>query len=43
MNIINQLKFDRDSDLFALEKDKGLQSIIGTIYQTFDGKGYILP
>ena len=38
MNIINKLKFNSDSDLFALERDKGLQSIIGNIYQTFDGK-----
>lgn len=37
MDIITKLKFKSDSDLFALERDKGLQSIIGTIYQSFDG------
>jgi len=39
IEIINQLKFksDSDSDLFALERDKGLKSIIDNIYQTFDG------
>lgn len=35
--IINNLKFNCDSDLFALERDKGLQAIIGNIYGTFDG------
>ena len=38
MNIINKLKFNNDSDLFALERDKGLKAIIGNIYQSFDGK-----
>ena len=37
-NIVNQLRFGNDSDLFALEKDEGLKSIIGNIYQSFDGK-----
>lgn len=38
INIVNQLKFNSDSDLFALERDRGLQSIIGNIYQSFDGQ-----
>lgn len=38
MEIVGKLKFNSDSDLFALERDKGLQAIIGTIYQSFDGK-----
>lgn len=38
MNIVSKLRFNSDSDLFALERDKGLQAIIGTIYQSFDGK-----
>lgn len=38
MDIISKLRFNSDSDLFALERDKGLQAIIGTIYQSFDGK-----
>lgn len=36
IRIINQLKFKTSSSLFALERDKGLQSIIGNLYQTFD-------
>ena len=38
MDIVSKLKFNSDSDLFALERDKGLKAIIGTIYQSFDGK-----
>ena len=38
IDIIEKLKFNSESNLFALEKDKGLQAIIGDIYQTFDGK-----
>ena len=38
MNMVSKLKFNSDSDLFALERDKGLQSIISNIYQSFDGK-----
>ena len=37
MNIIGKLKFNSDSDLFALERNEGLKAIIGTIYQSFDG------
>ena len=37
MDIIGKLKFNSDSDLFALERNEGLKSIIGTIYQSFDG------
>ena len=36
-NIVSQLKYGNDSDLFALERDGGLKSIIGNIYQSFDG------
>lgn len=36
--IINMLKFNAESNLFAVERDNGLQAIIGNIYQTFDGK-----
>ena len=39
MNIVNKLKFSSDSDLFALERDNGVEAIIFDIYQTFDGKG----
>lgn len=38
MDIVCKLKFNSDSDLFALERDKGLQAIIGAIYQSFDGQ-----
>ena len=38
MKIINKLKFNNDSDLFALERDKGLKAIIGNIFQSFDKK-----
>lgn len=38
LNIINTLKFNENSNLFALERDKGLKSIIADIYQTFDNK-----
>lgn len=38
INIINKLKFNSDSDLFALERNHGLKAIIGAVYQSFDGK-----
>ena len=38
VKIINKLKFNESSSLFALERDKGLESIIGNIYQSFDGQ-----
>ncbi len=36
-NVIKKLKMNINSDLFALEKDEGLKSIINNIYQSFDG------
>ena len=38
ISIVNELKFNSDSNLFALERDNGLKAIIGTIYQSFDCK-----
>ena len=38
INVINKLKFNNNSNLFALERDKGLKSIIGNLYQSFDGE-----
>lgn len=38
LHIINELKFNSESKLFALERNKGLEGIIGNIYQTFDGR-----
>ena len=37
MDIVSKLKFNSDSDLFALERNEGLKSIIGAIYQSYDG------
>lgn len=37
LEVINKLRFNEESDIFAIERNKGLQSIIGNIYQTFDG------
>ena len=34
---IQKLKFNEESDIFALERNEGLKSIIGAIYQSFDG------
>ena len=38
IEVINKLRFNEESSLFALERDKGLESIIGNIYQSFDGQ-----
>ncbi len=38
IDIIKTLKFNEASDLFAIERDNGLESIIKNIYQTFDGE-----
>lgn len=38
IKIINKLRFNEESNLFAIERDKGLSSIINNIYQSFDGK-----
>jgi len=37
LEIINKLRFNEESTLFALERNNGLDAIIGDIYQTFDG------
>ena len=36
LDIITKLRFNEESDIFAIERDKGLSSIIANIYQTFD-------
>ena len=41
INIINKLRFNEESSLFAVERDKGLESIIGNIYQSFARTGYL--
>ena len=38
IEIINKLKFNEESSLFAVERDRGLESIIGNIYQSFGGQ-----
>ena len=38
IEIINKLRFNEESSLFAVERDRGLESIIGNIYQSFDGQ-----
>lgn len=38
INIINKLRFNEESTLFAVERNKGLESIIGNIYQGFAGQ-----
>ena len=37
MDIISKLKFNNDSNLFAIERNDGLKEIVGAIYQSFDG------
>ena len=38
IEVINKLRFNEESSLFAIERDKGLESIIGNIYQSFGGQ-----
>ncbi len=38
INIINKLRFNEESNLFAIERDEGLKSIIVNIYQSFDNQ-----
>ena len=38
LNVINKLKFNNESDLFALERNNSFKSIINDIYASFDGK-----
>lgn len=37
-DIISKLKFNERSNIFALERNKGLESIINNIYQSFNGE-----
>ena len=41
IKIINNLRFNEESTLFAVERDKGLESIIGNIYQSFARTRYL--
>ena len=37
IDLISLLKFNEESDIFALERNKGLSSVINNIYQSFGG------
>lgn len=41
IEIINKLRFNEESTLFAVEREKGLESIIGNIYQSFARTRYL--
>ena len=41
LNIINKLRFNEESSIFAVERDRGLEAIIGNIYQSFARTGYL--
>ena len=38
LTIINSLKYKEESELFGIERDKGLKAIIGNVYQSFSGQ-----
>ena len=38
IDIIEKLRFNNDSNIFALERNKGLESIINNIYSSFNGE-----
>lgn len=38
LNVIDKLRFNNESSLFALERNDNFKSIIGDIYQSFGGK-----
>ena len=38
LEVISKLRFNNESDVFAIERNNGLESIINNIYQTFDNK-----
>ena len=38
ITIINSLKYKEESELFGVERDKGLKAIIGNVYQSFSGQ-----
>ena len=38
LELISKLKFNNDSNIFGLERNHGLESILNDIYLTFDGK-----
>lgn len=38
INLINLLRFNEESEIFALERNKGLLSVLNNIYASFDNK-----
>ena len=38
IHVINQLRFNSKSSIFAVERNRGLEAIIGNIYQSFGGQ-----
>lgn len=38
IHVINQLRFNSESSIFAVERNRGLEAIIGNIYQSFGGQ-----
>ena len=38
IHVINQLRFNSESSILALERNRGLEAIIGNIYQSFGGQ-----
>ena len=36
LDVINKLRFNQESSIFAIERNNGLEAIINNIYQTFD-------
>lgn len=38
IDVITKLRFNEESDIFAVQRDKGLESIINNIYQSFAGQ-----
>lgn len=38
ITIIDSLKYKEESELFGVERDKGLKAIIGNVYQSFSGQ-----
>ena len=41
IEVINKLRFNEESSLFAIERDKGLETIIGNIYKVLQEKIFI--
>ena len=38
IDVITKLRFNEESNIFAVERDKGLESIINNVYQSFAGQ-----